>query len=168
MFERVVRVSAIVLGASSGLLLSACEEKKDAPKTGDVSKAAGDLLNKAQGTVGDVAKQATDAVATEGQKVADQYVSKWNDLLKRLSGITDEAGAKAAAPVMAGSVEAMNGLTALIEKLPDSVKTKVKDVVGPKLSALNSGLKEQITRLTSDPKLSGLVGDSLKKLKFWE
>ncbi len=168
MFSHLTRASVLVLAALVGLVPVGCEEKKDAPKTGDVGKTAGDLMNKAQNAAGDVAKQATDAVAAEGQKAADSYLAKGNDLLKSLSGIKDEAGAKAAAPVLAGGVEAMNGVTALIEKLPDGVKTKVKELLGTKLSALNGGLKEQITRLTSDPKLSGLVGDQLKKLKFWE
>lgn len=168
MFGHLTRASILVLAASAGLLAVGCEEKKDTPKTGDVGKTAGDLLNKAQNAAGDVAKQATDAVAAEGQKVADTYLAKGNDLLKSLSGITDEAGAKAASPVLAGGVDAMNGVTALIEKLPDGVRTKVKELMGTKLSTLNGGLKEQIARLTSDPKLSGLVGDQLKKLKFWE
>lgn len=162
------RASALILAATLTLLNSGCEEKKDAPKTGDVGKTATDLLNTAQTAAGDVAKQATDAVAVEGQKAADSYLAKGNDLLRSLSGITNEAGAKAAAPVLTGGIEAMNGITALIEKLPDGVRAKVKEVVGPKLSALNGGLKEQISRLTNDPKLSGVLGDQLKKLKFWE
>jgi hypothetical protein len=164
------RTSALVLAmiAATGMTVIGCDEKKETPKAGDVGKAAGDLMNKAQNVAGDMAKQATDAVAGEGQKMADSYLAKGQDLLKSLSSIKDEAGAKAAGPVVAGGVEAMNGVTALIEKLPDGVKTKVKELMGTKLSTLNGGLKEQIARLTGDGKLSGLVGDQLKKLKLWE
>lgn len=99
-----MKTRLILTAMACTTVLFACEEKKEAPKATDATKAVGDAVKKAGETTKDAAKAATDATkdaaakATEATKDAAAKAGEAvKDTAKTATDAAKDAGAKAVA-----------------------------------------------------------------------
>lgn len=144
---------------------------KAADAATDAAKAAGDKVAETAKAAGDAGKELVDkakaAVSEDAKKAFDGYVGeigKTNGLLEK---ITNVDSAKSALADLAKSVTSLNAASGLLDKLPAEIKSSLMNGEGKGLlEKATSTFKGHVDRLTKDPLINGLLGDTLKQFKL--
>ncbi len=153
---RSLTASLLAISAVLGLFIGACDEKPQVP---DVKGAVNNAANQAQGAM-DAAKAKVEGLAGEAQKQGgDAIVKSGDELLKTLSGVKDEATATQASGLIEKAGAALSSLGGLDAAAKLGIDAKV-------ISGLREKLTTQIDRIKNDPKLKGILGPVLEKLKI--
>lgn len=168
-------VGGLVLGAL--IALSGCEEKptnaidqgaaaaRDAASQG--KSALDGLASKADKAI----QQGADALKNIGgadldklKGMATEFTTKGKQLAATLTGIKDEATAKAAKADVESAVGNINKYAE--QYVSADMMPAFKQLLGDNLGSVTKGLKDQVARLTGDPSISAVLGDTLKGLKL--
>jgi hypothetical protein len=160
MMKQMLMASAL----ASVVMVTACEEKKaePAPKAtmGDAAKSMGDAATSAGTAVKEGAAAATDAVKEQAGKLQDAYRTEVDRLATMLSEIKTKADAEAKKVDVSKAVDAVNAAAASAGSMAADAKESMKTHLAK--------VREQITRLTADADISGVLGEKLKSLKLAE
>jgi di/tripeptidase len=187
-----------ILALTTGLTLTACEDKKqpatpttpaaDSGKSSlDAAKdAATDAASKAGEKVGEVVDAAKEKAAETAEAVKEKVKETTAAITEKaqaamkdyLGGLTDANGAmekiKGMFDVPAGltalndAAKKVNTNSAILGSLPAEEQTAVKDANKDTLSSLTATFKSHVERLTKDSAIGKSIGDALKSFKLFE
>jgi hypothetical protein len=109
------------------------------------------------------------ALLPEGVKAAaSNYLGGLTDVTKLLGGLTNMAGAQSALPKLLGSINKIGDANKVLGGLDAGTKGNVLSAFGPQLAEANDGFLGQLSRINSDPGLSGVLGGALKQISLFK
>src|SRR5437773_7521802 len=105
---------------------------------------------------------------TDHESLTKDSISKMKEMVSVLKGVTDESSAKAAGPKLEAISTDMKNLQAEMKKLSAPPKEKQEDLAKkyvPEMMSAQAELMKEMTRISADPKLAKVIGDSMRKIR---
>ncbi|MCC6677050.1 MAG: hypothetical protein IT436_07895 [Phycisphaerales bacterium] len=179
MIRMLTVVGAIALVASAG-----CEKKepaapapaksttdsiKEAAKTS--TDAVKDTAAKATEAVKDTAAKATEAASAAWAKVQDSakgYIDTLTQTNGVMEGVKDAPSATTALPKLKDLLPKLTAQGGALSALGTEDRAKLMSEYKDKLTPLVTKFKAEIDRLTKNPGIAAILGDTLKSVKLFE
>jgi hypothetical protein len=158
--SRILSIVAVL--SLVGFVTVGCSPEAQKKVADAASQKAGEAVDAAKSSMGDVMSKATDALASVegGSDMLKQITELFGTATKTIGGVTDEASANTALPEINKLTDSFGGLTDLYAKLPDAAKAAVANVFQNSLG----DLKPTLDKVLAIPGVEAILKPAIEAL----
>lgn len=165
-----------VVGAIALFMSAGCEKEPSSPSeakstTESIKDTAGKAAEAGKQAAQDTASKVSDAAGAAWAKIQESgqdYIATLRETTGVMEGVKDELSASAALPKLKDLIPKLTAQGGALSALGAEDRSKLLGEMKDQLPALVEKFKAQVDRLTKDPAISKIFGDTFKGVKLFE